>query len=257
MASRGGGNRMKRNRLFELAAVPVIALGFFPLLFGQTPDQAGTAKVPEEIPARNLEGVWSAGKAMRASTPVTMTPEGQTLFESNTVEARDGKPLTRDPAFQCLPPGVPRIYSYGQWAIEFVQTPKRIFLFYENVHTFRTIYMDGRKMPSDVDVDPSWLGYSIGHWEGNDLVVETGLFNDKTWADSNGHPHSDAMRLTERFHRVDIRTLNVEVIVDDPKYYTKPWTLNAVYKLQPKWELQETFCIPEQQMKFTRDEGIN
>jgi len=247
---------MKRNCLFEIISVPVIVLVIYPFLFGQTSVESSVAKPQSDVPTQNLEGVWSSSKPMRPSSAVSMTPEGQALFEKNTVEARAGKPLTKDPAFQCLPPGVPRIYSYGQWAMEFVQTPKRIFLFHENVHTFRTIYMDGRKMPSDVDVDPSWLGYSIGHWDGNDLVVESGLFNDKTWADSNGHPHSDAMHLTERFHRVDARTLNIDVTVDDPKYYTKPWTLNAVYKLQSKWEIQETFCIPEQQMQFTRDEGI-
>jgi hypothetical protein len=247
---------MMRNRLFELVAVPVVALAFFPLLFGQTPSQTGTAKSQTEIPTRNLEGVWSANKPLRPVGAVPMTTEGQTLFESNTAEERAGKPLTRDPAFQCLPPGVPRIYTFGQWAMEFVQTEKRIFLFFENVHTFRTIYMDGRKMPTDVDVDPSWLGYSIGRWDGNDLIVETGLFNDKTWADIYGHPHSDAMRVTERFHRTDARSLSLEVTVDDPKYYSKPWTMTAAYKLQPKWELQETFCIPEQQMKFAKDEGV-
>jgi hypothetical protein len=233
----------------------VIALAFFPLLFAQTSGQPESAKAETEIPSRNFEGVWSTSKPLRAASIAPMTPEAQAKFDSNSAETKAGKPITKDPVFQCRPPGMPQIFAYGLFAIEFLQTGKRIFLFYENIHSFRTIYMDGRQMPNDVDVDPTWLGYSIGHWDGNDLVVETGRFNDKTWLDMSGHPHSDALHVTERFHRVDGRNMTLEVTIEDPKSYTKPWTMNASYKLQPAWELQESFCLPEEQMKFYTDEA--
>jgi hypothetical protein len=246
---------MSRNRLVESVAAAAIALAFFPLLFAQTPGQSEAAMTKTETPSRNLEGVWSTSKSLRAAIFAPMTAEAQAKFDSNSAETRAGKPISKDPVFQCRPPGMPQIFAYGLFAIEFLQTGKRIFLFYENIHTFRTIYMDGRQMPNDVDVDPAWLGYSIGYWDGNDLVVETAHFNDKTWLDMFGHPHSDALRVTERFHRVDGRNMTLEVTIEDPKSYTKPWTMTAAYKLQPTWELQETFCIPEEQMKFYRDEA--
>jgi hypothetical protein len=255
MVSRGGGKGMNRKCLVESVAVAALALAFCPLLIAQTSSQSEAAKTKTEIPSRNFEGVWSTSKSLRAPIVAPMTPEAQAKFDSNSAETKAGKPISKDPVFQCRPPGMPQIFAYGLFAIEFLQTGKRIFLFYENIHSFRTIYMDGRQMPSDVDVDPTWLGYSIGHWDGNDLVVETGRFNDKTWLDMGGHPHSDALHVTERFHRVDGRNMTLEVTIDDPKSYTKPWTMNAAYKLQPAWELQETFCIPEEQMKFYRDEA--
>lgn len=100
-----------------------------------------------------------------------------------------------------------------------VQTPELIVILYESQTLFRQIFLDGRSHPKDPE--PSWLGYSIGKWEGDELVVETVGFNDKTWLDGFGHPHSEAMKLTERFRRRDLGHMDIAITIDDPKEQTK------------------------------------
>lgn len=134
-----------------------------------------------------------------------------------------------------------------QKPIEIVQTPKRIFMFFEYEHTFREIWMDGRALPKDPD--PSYFGYSVGRWEGDTLIVETAGFNDNTVI--NGMPHSDAAHLVERYRRPDLDTLELTLTADDSKAYTKPWTAGPV-KLawHPDWELVEAFCLQEDNAAF-------
>jgi hypothetical protein len=105
---------------------------------------------------------------------------------------------------------------------------------------FRQIYTDGRKLPPDPQ--PSWLGYSVGKWEGDTLVVETVGFNDKTWLDAIGHPHSEDMRLIERYRRRDFGHLDVDITVDDPKMYTRPFTIKVTHLLQADSDILEYFC---------------
>ena len=125
-----------------------------------------------------------------------MLPEAQARFNANTAELKSDRTISADPTFRCEPPGLPHIYGIGGYSIEIMQTPARILLFYESVHTFRTIWMDGRKRPEDAD--PLWMGFSVGHWDGNDLVVDTTGFNDKTWINGAGYPHSEALHLMAR-----------------------------------------------------------
>ena len=133
--------------------------------------------------------------------------------------------------------------------IEIVQTPQRIFMFFEYSHTFREIWMDGRALPKDPD--PSYFGYSVGRWEGNTLVVESVGFNDKTVI--NGMPHSDAVHLLERYTRPNLDTLELNMTADDPKAYTKPWTAGPVKLARhPDWELVEAFCIQEDNAAFKK-----
>ena len=108
--------------------------------------------------------------------------------------------------------------------------------------------MDGRELPKDSD--PLWMGYSIGHWDRDDLVVETASFNDKTWLDVRGHPHSDALKLTERYHRPDPQHLQISFTIDDPKMYTSTWIVRNSFELKPTWEIGEAFCVVEDQSKF-------
>jgi hypothetical protein len=144
-----------------------------------------------------------------------------------------------DPNNFCLPSGYPEKDAVtSPWKI--VQTPGEIIILYESRTIFRQIFTDGRPLP--VDPNPTWQGYSVGHWDGDTLVVETAGTNGKAWMDTNGHPVTDALKLTERFHRRDMGHLDLEITIDDPKAYTKPWTVKQVANLQPDTELLEYIC---------------
>jgi hypothetical protein len=145
-----------------------------------------------------------------------------------------------DPEGLCLPPGIPRMMA-TPFPFQIYQQPDRvIFLFEGGTHIFRTIHTDGR--PHLKDPNPSFLGDSIGHWEGDTLVVDAVGFNDETWLDQDGHPHTDALRVTERYTRTDEMTLHYEVTIDDPKAYTKSWTTSYTIPWQPGAELIEYIC---------------
>jgi hypothetical protein len=121
-----------------------------------------------------------------------------------------------------------------------MQTPYELaMLFDESIH-FRQILTDGRDFPDDRL--PTWFGYSIGNWDGDTFVADTLGFNDDTWLDNGGHPHSDAMHLTERFKRRDLGHLEIQFTIDDPKFYTKPWTATVHFDLLPDTELSEHVC---------------
>jgi hypothetical protein len=121
-----------------------------------------------------------------------------------------------------------------------VQTPQVVAILYEVDHTFRQIHTDGRKLPADPQ--PSWLGYSVGRWEGRTLVAETIGFNDRTPIDIAGNPRSESLRLTERFFRRDFGHLEVQFTIEDPKSYSKPFTIRITETLTPDTELLEYFC---------------
>ena len=151
-----------------------------------------------------------------------------------------GANLFRDnPMIRCLPAGVPRLDAYTH-PYKIVQTPELVVVLYESMTMFRQIFVDGRALPEDPE--PSWLGYSVGKWDGDVLAVETAGFNDKTWLDGSGHPHSEAMRVTERFKRVNVGRMEVEIVIDDPKAYTKPLKYTQPQVLLPDTELLEYIC---------------
>ena len=104
----------------------------------------------------------------------------------------------------------------------------------------RTIFTDGRELPKDPN--PTWMGYSVGHWEGDTLVVDTAGFNDRSWLDIEGHPHTEALHITERFHRRDFGHMDLEMTIDDPKAFTRPFTLKIPKTLQPDTDLLESVC---------------
>jgi hypothetical protein len=121
-----------------------------------------------------------------------------------------------------------------------VQTPGLIVFLYEAGTIFRQVFVDGRPLPADPQ--PSWMGYSVGRWDGDTLVVETTGFNDKTWLDGAGHPHSEAMRLTERYTRRDAGRMDVEVVIDDPEAYARPLRYVQPQALIADTELIENVC---------------
>jgi hypothetical protein len=113
-------------------------------------------------------------------------------------------------------------------------------ILYEVDNTHRQIYTDGRKLPADPQ--PSWLGYSVGRWEGDTLVVDSAGFNDKSWLDGRGHPHSEGLRVQERFHRRDFGHMDLSLTIDDPQMYTKPWTIKVTELLVPDSDVLESVC---------------
>jgi hypothetical protein len=143
------------------------------------------------------------------------------------------------PLIRCLPAGPPND-DLLPGPFKVIQTPGLILVRNEYENSFRQIYTDGRKAPADPE--PLWLGYSTGNWEEATLVVDTVGFNDKGWLDGIGHPRSEAMHLVERFHRRDFGHLDVEVTIDDPKVYTKSFSIKFTELLQPDSDVTEYFC---------------
>ena len=137
----------------------------------------------------------------------------------------------------CLPLGPG--YATSERYMKIVQTPALILILDEDL-TYRQIFTDGRKL--ETDPNPSWMGYSVGHWEGDTLVVESNGFNDRTWLDAMGHPHTEALRITERYQRRDFGHLKQEVTIQDPTVYAKPWTVAVESLAAPDTELIEQVC---------------
>jgi len=162
------------------------------------------------------------------------------VFGPNKVTAKQ----SNDPVYGCFPPGLPRIYLHPK-PIEIVQLQDEVIMMYEYDRIVRHIYTDGR--PHDEFLDPPlWMGDSIGKWDGDTLIIDVVGFNDKTWLDRAGHPHSDALHLTERMRRVSHDTLSDDITIEDPRAYTKSWTVQTRFQLRPDLALDwEGVCEQE------------
>jgi hypothetical protein len=189
----------------------------------------------------DLSGVWQTDAKYNANLAadlppgaVPMTPWAKAIYDQR--QSNHGKD---DPEGFCLPPGVPRV-SGVPFPEKILQMEDVVIILYETRTTFRQIFLDGRAPIADPQ--PTWMGYSIGHWEGDVLVAETTGFNDKTWLDDDGHPHSEDLRVTERFRRTDMGHLSVEYTISDSKAYSQPWKATEVFRLQPGGELLEYAC---------------
>jgi hypothetical protein len=143
------------------------------------------------------------------------------------------------PGAYCLPSGIPEKLNIPD-GLKLVQTEDLVILLHESRTIYRQIFTDGRPLPKNAQ--PTWMGYSIGHWDGNTFVVETIGQNGKTWLDMRGLPATPALKVTERFTRPNIGRMNVEVTIDDPEAYTKPWKVNLVWRLLPDTDLIESIC---------------
>ncbi len=164
-----------------------------------------------------------------------------------------------DPGGYCLPPGGPRMMA-SPYPMEIIQLPeqKRIIMTFEGAtHIWREIYMDGRPHPSGDDLNPTYLGHSIGRWEGDTLVVDVVGFNEATWLDYSGHPHTDQLHVIEKLSRPNKGTLHYEVTIDDPGAYTKPWTAAWNIPWRANGELAEYICQENNQylIRLTDDFG--
>ena len=254
-----------RTRLIGSMLVAAFALAASATLFAQAAPAAqgargrGTAapaaaSVP--APARDLTGVWMMRNppgTNRAYTNFTYTdpmkePPSLTAWgEARFKEAKDSNggtytlDQTNDPVLtKCYPPGVPRVY-FHPYPFEVLQTPKQTLLVYEYDHWMRRVHTDGRPLPTDPDL--LWMGTSVGRWEDDHTFrVETVGFNEKTWLDRLGHAHSDQLKVTERFRRLDRDHLELDLKMEDPKALAKPWETTFYYQNRPQWELGEISC---------------
>jgi hypothetical protein len=211
----------------------------------------------------DLSGIWDRGMVPGAPPQVPANvlgnnaPKGPRPFQDLPSLFPDGLPLqpwaaelrrkrladhSKDhPDAHCLPLNPVQLHSHPQ-PRKIIQTPDLVLILYEANDGIRQIFMDGRSLPNN-DPDPWWYGYSIGHWEGDTLVVQTTGFKEPGWIDEEGTPITSAGRLTERFRRLNYGTLEIQITVDDPKTFTRPWTYKLNQRLMPDTELIEFVCL--------------
>jgi hypothetical protein len=168
----------------------------------------------------------------------------QSPLRPEAAEVMRRRAAERNPANVCM--GVAGIPVVGLLSepVKIVQAPRLTMILYEAGNLHRQVFTDGRTLPKEFDL-PAFLGYSAGRWEGDTFVVDTAGFNDKTTFDGAGHPHSEALRLTERFRRRDFGHLDWEMTFDDPQMYTRPFTIKVAYELLADFDIFESFCENE------------
>ncbi|HEY7334213.1 MAG TPA: hypothetical protein VH639_04955 [Bryobacteraceae bacterium] len=208
-----------------------------------------TAPVPKTANGKpDLSGVWLGDQwqppGRRPNPPQSARPELPAMlpWAQQTFNERRANNLRDDPEARCMPQGVPKA-STLPYPFEIINAPGKTVMLYEMYSLRRMIFTDGREMPKEF-LSPSWMGYSIGHWEGDEFSAVTAGINDMVWnIDLAGHPHSDKLRVLERFHRVDFGHMDITVTIDDPGAYSKPWTMPVMrYTLLPDTELLEFVC---------------
>ena len=206
-----------------------------PNLLGPAP------KLPDGHP--DLSGIWVAADAGYTINVAKDLKPGEVPFQpwARTLvgQRADGSHSGEDPYANCLPSGVPRVNATPQpWKV--IQKPEVIVILYESINTWRQVFLDGRRLGNDFP--PTFLGYSTGKWDGDTLIVETRGFNGKTWLDQTGKPTSEALQVTERFRRLDFGHMEIQITIDDPKVYSKPWTVTEHVGLMPNTDVIENAC---------------
>ena len=249
-------------RALVLRRLPVFAAGVF-------------AQAPKTFDPHDLSGKWARTSGNQGFgnvpesgrgnvPPAPFTPAGKAAYDKNYpgYGPRANATLRNDPMGNCDPLGIPRnlnaevVSSHNWW--EIVQLPDRMIQFFEWHHEYRVVYTDGRKLPdATADLDLKWNGYSVGKWEGDTFVVDSVGFDDRTWLDKFGYPHTDGMRLQERYRRTDATTLELTMVLTDPEYYTRPWEsdrktfrLNGL-QIERPWD-EQIYCVPSEEQKFNR-----
>jgi len=225
--------------------------------------KAGGPKMPNPpgpAPKRELTGAWVGPQnAVRDPVP-PMTPAGEARFKLNKPKTLTQPWSGNDPFNVCDPLGLPRnlfaqaVSSRGEMWFEPVSN--RMLILYGQQRVWRDVWMDGRQLPAKVDAagfpDSRFYGYSVGHWEGDNVfVIDTTGLDDRTWLDEAAHPHSTGARVQERYTRADQYNIQLTVTVDDSKFYTKPWQLmKANYYWMKDQDFEETFCVPSEAIEY-------
>jgi hypothetical protein len=189
----------------------------------------------------DISGIWMPARGYISDIARGLKP-GDVPFQpwaAALYKERLANGMKDDPTAQCIVGGVPRSDAVP-YPFKIFQIPNEVVILYEAVQSFRQVFTDGRKFPEDPT--PTWFGYSVGHWEGNEFVVQTTGFNDKGWLDNNGKPATDALKVTERFRRKDFGHMDIVITIDDVKAYTKPWTVTLPLTFMPDTELLEYIC---------------
>src|SRR4029077_12222769 len=210
-----------------------------------------TARAPATTDGKpDLSGIWHIVQTKKSlarhsdvgpnlldyipdGTDIPFAPEGAALYKQRSETLGAGRPSEH-----CLPHGIPDAMSVGNFKL--VQDPGLTLILYEEFNHYRQIFTDVRPFPKNLN--PAWFGSSIGKWDGDALVVETRGFNDQSWLDDYGHPHTEALRATERFERGDLGHLDIQITIDDPKVYAKPWSFTFHFALLPDTDLIEDIC---------------
>lgn len=215
----------------------------------RTPDgkanlTAPAPRTPDGKP--DLSGIWTtpSGRWLNNlaadGVEVPFKPWALALFKERQANNGKGRPSER-----CISHGVSDFDALPT-PTKIIQTPAVTVILFEAYNHYRQIFTDGRPLP--VDPQPAWLGYSVGKWDGNTLVVDTNGLNDQTWLDDGGYPHSEKLKVTERFSRSDFGHMTIQITIDDPEAYTRPWTVTIPKELMPDTELIEWMCENEKDL---------
>jgi hypothetical protein len=192
----------------------------------------------------DLSGFWMPADGVRhlLNLAVDLKPEEVPLqpWAQQVYKERIENNGMDHPGVRCWPSGIPEKLNIPD-GLKVVHSPDLLLFLYESRTIYRQVFTDGRPLPPR-DVQPTWMGYSIGRWEGDTMVVETVGSNGKTWLDMRGLPATEALRVVERYTRPTIGRIDIEVTIDDPKAYTRPWTVNLQWALQPDTDLIESIC---------------
>jgi hypothetical protein len=195
----------------------------------------------------DISGIWLVDdnhlqfNLMLDGPAIAMQPKAEAIYKERLAG------LGKDrPSGKCLPHGIPDAMIVPS-PFKIFHASDITFVLFEEFVEFRQVFTDGRELPKDPQ--PAWFGYSIGRWEGDSFVIESRGFNDKSWLDDDGHPHSDALHTIERFRRSDYGHMTMQITIDDPKSYTKSWGATFHYHLLPDTELIEFICDNEQDVK--------
>ena len=228
-----------RQRVLSMILVGVVVLAFGVQLRAQSPAPSKAADAPRSSPKKDLTGVWLLARGQPGDNdaftvePAPMKPWAQEIFNYN-IRPYDDELRARDevnPQIRCIPYSFPRVVIAGARPFEILDVPGRVVILYERDHWVRQIWMDQEHPP---DYPPSFMGHSTGRWDGDALVVDTiHLRGKNNWLDSAGHLISDAMHIVERYRRTAPDTLVIDYRFEDPNVYTKPWTGQRAFKLQP------------------------
>jgi len=235
-------------RSIALASVLAIVMLTSEIVAAQGEAIARAPKAPANAPAPrtadgkvDFSGIWSADRRFIYDINDALK-KGETLpIQPWALKTTLGRLSKDDPEALCLPAGVPRQAPYP-WRI--VQTKTHMFFLFEgNIHSYRQIFLDGRRHPEPRDLDPTWYGYSVGRFEGDTLVIDTRGFNDKFWFDFAGHPHTEKLHVIERYTRDSYDTIRYDVTMEDPEVFTKPWHAQETFRLRPNERIREYECI--------------
>jgi len=203
---------------------------------------APAPRTPDGKP--DLNGVWKTSRSFLLNSAPDLKPEDMQPWAAALYNHSADNYRNDTDGINCLPPGPKASIALGGgYPVKIVQTPNLAVLLYEYQTIFRQVFMDGRALPEDPN--PTWMGYSVGRWDGDTLVVTTASYNDRTSLDLGGHPHSESLRVTERFHRTSFGHIDLQVTLDDPKAYKRSWTLPVGLDLVTDGDLIEYVCENE------------